>query len=207
MATATGAPEWKARAALLTPIAKSFGTEVGIDVAEQGVQVHGGMGFIEETGAAQFSRDVRITAIYEGTNGIQAMDLVGRKMMDGGEAANILLDEIEADVEAARAAMPELAEPVWQATETLRESVEWLVSQTDMNTRFAGSVPFLMAFGRILGGYYHLKAALAEGGEGPRSKLARFYIRRLLPQHASYLEHARAGSDDLYAFSLEDLEA
>ncbi|CUH84643.1 acyl-CoA dehydrogenase [Thalassovita mediterranea] len=207
MATATGAAEWKARAALLTPIAKSFATEVGIDVAEQGVQIHGGMGFIEETGAAQYSRDVRITAIYEGTNGIQAMDLVGRKMMDGGEAANVLLDEIEADVEAARAAMPELAEPVWQATETLRETVEWLVSQTDMNTRFAGSVPFLMAFGRVLGGYYHLKAALAEGGEGPRSKLARFYIRRLLPQHASYLEHARAGADDLYAFTLEDLEA
>lgn len=207
MATATGTPEWKARAALLTPIAKSFATEVGIDVAEQGVQVHGGMGFIEETGAAQFSRDVRITAIYEGTNGIQAMDLVGRKMMDGGEAANVLLDEIEAEVEAARAAMPELAEPVWQACESLREAVEWLVSQTDMNTRFAGSVPFLMAFGRVLGAYYHMKAALAEGGEGPRSKLARFYIRRLLPQHVSYLEHARAGADDLYAFSLEELEA
>jgi hypothetical protein len=207
MATATGTPEWKARAALLTPIAKSFATEVGIDVAEQGVQVHGGMGFIEETGAAQFSRDVRITAIYEGTNGIQAMDLVGRKMMDGGEAANVLLDEIEAEVEAARAAMPDLAEPVWQACESLREAVEWLVSQTDMNTRFAGSVPFLMAFGRVLGAYYHMKAALAEGGEGPRSKLARFYIRRLLPQHVSYLEHARAGADDLYAFSLEELEA
>ncbi len=207
MAAATGAENWKARAALLTPIAKAFATDTGIDVAEQGVQVHGGMGFIEETGAAQFSRDVRITAIYEGTNGIQAMDLVGRKMMDGGEAANVLIDEIEADVEAARAAMPELAEPVWQACESLREAVEWLVSQTDMNTRFAGSVPFTRAFARVLGGYYHLKAAMAEGGEGARSKLARFYIRRLLPEHESLLTHAMVGADDLFAFSLEELEA
>ncbi|MEM6729412.1 MAG: acyl-CoA dehydrogenase family protein, partial [Pseudomonadota bacterium] len=87
MATATGEATWKSRAAVFTPIAKAFGSEVGIDVAEQGVQIHGGMGFVEETGAAQFSRDVRITSIYEGTNGIQAMDLVARKMMDGGEAA------------------------------------------------------------------------------------------------------------------------
>lgn len=73
-----------ARAAFLTPIAKAFGTETGMRVSEMGVQVHGGMGFIEETGAAQYYRDVRVTAIYEGTNGIQAMDLVARKLMDGG---------------------------------------------------------------------------------------------------------------------------
>jgi len=84
MTNATGQAEWKARAAFLTPIAKAFGTDTGMAVAEMGVQVHGGMGFIEETGAAQYSRDVRVTAIYEGTNGIQAMDLVARKMMDGG---------------------------------------------------------------------------------------------------------------------------
>lgn len=207
MAGATATPEWKARAALLTPIAKAFATDAGISVAELGVQVHGGMGYIEETGAAQFSRDVRITSIYEGTNGIQAMDLVGRKMMDSGEAANVLLDEIEAFAESVRATMPDLAEPVWQACETLREAVEWLVSQSDMNTRFAGSVPFLRAFARVLGGHCHLKAAIAEGGEGPRTKLARFYIRRLLPEHEAALAHAMAGADDLYAFSLEELEA
>ncbi|WP_323784808.1 acyl-CoA dehydrogenase [Thalassovita sp.] len=207
MASATGTADWQARAAFLTPIAKAFATDTGIDVAEQGVQVHGGMGFIEETGAAQFSRDVRITAIYEGTNGIQAMDLVGRKMMDGGEAANVLIDEIEAHAEIARCTLPELAEPVWQACESLREAVEWLVTQTDMNTRFAGSVPFTRAFARVLGGHYHLKAAMVEGGEGARSKLARFYIRRLLPEHESLLAHAMAGADDLYAFSLDELEA
>ena len=86
MSTATNERDWRARAAFLTPITKAFGTEVGMDVANMGIQVHGGMGFVEETGAAQYFRDVRVTAIYEGTNGIQAMDLVARKLMDGGEA-------------------------------------------------------------------------------------------------------------------------
>ena len=94
MARATGADDWQARAALLTPIAKGYGTDTGCAVADMGIQIHGGMGFIEETGAAQLSRDVRITPIYEGTNGIQAMDLVGRKMADHGHAAFRLLDEV-----------------------------------------------------------------------------------------------------------------
>ena len=98
------------------------------------------MGYIEETGAAQFSRDVRVTAIYEGTNGIQAIDLVGRKMMDGGEAASALLDEIEAATEAARDTFPELAEAVWQSAETLREATEWIAAREDMDDRFAGTV-------------------------------------------------------------------
>lgn len=206
MARATGQKDWSARAALLTPIAKAFGTEVGMRVADEGVQVHGGMGFVEETGAAQYLRDVRVTAIYEGTNGIQAMDLVARKMMDGGEAAFALLDEIEGVAETARATMSDLATPVWQATETLREAVEWLVAEPDMNARFAGSVPFLMAFARVLGGYYHLRAAMAEP-EGSRARLARFYINRLLPQHVGLLAHARSGADDLYAITSDDLAA
>jgi alkylation response protein AidB-like acyl-CoA dehydrogenase len=205
MGTATGEAECKARAALLTPIAKAFGTDVGISVAEMGVQVHGGMGFVEETGAAQYSRDVRVTAIYEGTNGIQSMDLVGRKMMDGGEAAFRLLDEIEAHAETARAIHPVMAEKVWQATETLREAVEWLVAQSDMTTRFAGSVPFLRAFARVLGAHFHLKAALAEGGEGPRVKLARFYVNRLLPEHQALLAQAMVGAEDLYAMTDAEL--
>jgi len=205
MANATGDAAWAARAAFLTPIAKAFGTDTGISVAEMGVQVHGGMGYIEETGAAQYARDVRVTAIYEGTNGIQSMDLVGRKMMDGGEAANALLDEIEALAEAARAELPDLAEPAWQASETLREATEWMVAQSDMNMRFAGSVPYLRAFARVLGGYFHLRAALAEGGTGPRSKLARFYILRLLPEHEGLLAHATAGADDLFALTPDDL--
>ena len=207
MQTATGKANWAARAAFLTPIAKAFGTDTGIAVAEMGVQVHGGMGFIEETGAAQYSRDVRVTAIYEGTNGIQAMDLAARKLMDGGEAAYALLDEIEAQAETARASLPALAEPVWQATESLREAVEWMLGQKDLNQRFAGAAPFLRGFARVLGGHFHLRAALAEGGNGPRTRLARFYITRLLPEHASLLAHATQGADDLYALAHEDFAA
>ena len=207
MQNATGDADWAARAAFLTPIAKAFGTETGIEVSDMGIQVHGGMGFIEETGAAQYNRDVRVTAIYEGTNGIQSMDLVARKLMDGGEAANALLDEIEAQAEAARSDIPDLAEPVWQASETLREALEWMLGQSDMNERFAGSVPFLKAFARVLGGHFHLSAAIAERGEGPHSKLAKFYIERLLPEHMGLLAHATAGAEGLYALSAEELGA
>ena len=204
MAQATKDPAWGARAALLTPISKAFGTDVGCEVSAMGIQVHGGMGFIEETGAAQYARDVRVTAIYEGTNGIQAMDLVARKMMDGGDAAFALLDEIEAAAETARAAAPELVEPVWQACETLRETTEWLVAQ-DMTDRFAGAVPYLRAFARVLGAHYHLTAAL--NGDTGRKRLAAFYIKRLLPEHAGLLAHMREGAGDLMAITLDDLVA
>ncbi|MDG1289122.1 MAG: acyl-CoA dehydrogenase [Lentibacter sp.] len=206
MSHATREPDWAARAALLTPITKAFGTDTGIKVAEIGVQVHGGMGFIEETGAAQYSRDVRVTAIYEGTNGIQSMDLVGRKLMDGGEAAHTLIDEMQRFAEEARATRPLMAGLIWNATETLREATEWMVSQTSMTARFAGSVPFLAAYARVLGGYYHLCAAVSEGSNGPRTKLARFYINRLLPEYKALLDHAMQGDADLYALDIEDFD-
>jgi len=206
MSHATREPDWAARAALLTPITKAFGTDTGIKVAEIGVQVHGGMGFIEETGAAQYSRDVRVTAIYEGTNGIQSMDLVGRKLMDGGEAAHTLIDEMQRFAEEARATRPRMAGLIWNATETLREATEWMVSQKSMTARFAGSVPFLAAYARVLGGYYHLCAAVSEGSNGPRTKLARFYINRLLPEYKALLDHAMQGDADLYALDIEDFD-
>ncbi|MCA0204099.1 MAG: acyl-CoA dehydrogenase [Proteobacteria bacterium] len=204
MGRATGKDSWKARAALLTPIAKAHGTDIGCEVSSMGVQVHGGMGFIEETGAAQYFRDARITPIYEGTNGIQAMDLVARKMMDGGEAASRLLQEVEDAAEGARATLPDLAEKVWEAAETMREAVEWLVGQ-EMNERFAGATAFLRAFARVLGAHYHLKAALADP-EGPRARLARVFITRILPEHESLLVQARAGAAQLYDLSVEDLQ-
>ena len=204
MAHATGDPSWATRAAFLTPIAKAFGTETGIHVADMGIQVHGGMGFVEETGAAQFLRDVRVTAIYEGTNGIQAMDLVARKMMDGGEMAGRLLDEVEETAEAARADFPKMAEAVWQASESLRETTDWLVAQEDLTDRFAGAVAYLHAFARVLGAHFHLKAAMAAPGT-PREKLARFYMNRLLPDHTALLEQAKIGQDDLYAMDLDEL--
>jgi len=207
MSNATGSSEWSARAAFLTPITKAFGTDTGIEVSSMGVQVHGGMGYVEETGAAQYLRDVRVTAIYEGTNGIQAMDLVGRKLMDGGEAANALLDEMQAKIEAARSQLSDLAEPVWQAIESLREGTEWMLEQSNLNDRFAGAVPFLRAFARILGGYFHLRASLAEGRNGPKTKLARFYIMSLLPEHQGLLAQARQGAAALYELSSDELLA
>jgi hypothetical protein len=204
MEKATNDPDWAARAALLTPVAKAYGTDVGVKVAGLAVQVHGGMGYIEETGAAQYLRDVRVTTIYEGTNGIQAMDLVGRKMMDGGEAVFRMFDEGEKEAEQARAVLPDLADTVWSAAETLRETVEWLVAQ-DMQDRFAGAVPFLAASARVLGAFFHLKAACAEGGTGPRTALARYYIERLLPEYATLIVQTRAGAAGLYAIRPEDL--
>ena len=203
MGTATGEAGWLARAGFLTPIAKAYGTDVGNLVAQMGVQVHGGMGFIEDTGAAQFLRDVRVTTIYEGTNGIQAMDLVGRKMMDGGEAAFRWIDEIEAGAEAARSLWPDLATPVWNAAEALREGTELLLAQSPED-RNAGAVPYLTAFARVLGGHFHLKAAMAEAA---RADLARVYIRRLMPDHAAHLAQLREGAAGLYALTPQALQA
>ena len=204
MARAGEGDEWAARGALLTPIAKAFGTQTGMAVAELGVQVHGGMGYIEETGAAQFYRDVRVTAIYEGTNGIQAMDLVGRKLMDGGAAARALLAEVEATVTAAREARPDLAEGLRGAAEALSRGIEGLVAFEDMNDRFAGAVPFLRAFALVLGGHYLLKAALVDEGRVP---LARFAIHHLLVEVPGLVAASLRGAADLYALDAEALTA
>ena len=198
MGNATGDVAWQARAALLTPIAKAYGTDVGCEVAQMGVQVHGGMGFIEETGAAQYARDVRVTAIYEGTNGIQAMDLVGRKMMDGGAAAFALLDEVAGAVGPA-----DLVADLVAAGAALRAATEALVAQ-EMNDRFAGAVPYLRAFARVLGAHFHLMAAAAEPAREP---LARMYVKRLLPEHAGLLAQVREGAAGLYALDALALSA
>ena len=205
MANATGDRDWQARAALFTPITKAFGTDVGLDVANLGIQVHGGMGFIEETGAAQYLRDVRVTAIYEGTNGIQSMDLVGRKLMDGGTAVRALLDEISETVIGLQKSHPDLSTALLVALEKLRKTTEWMLSQKDMADRFAGAVPYLRGFARVLGGYYHLCAAAHEKGDGARTKLATFYIHSLLPEYSGLLVQAMQGADDLYALDLEEL--
>ncbi len=203
MARATEGDEaarWAARGAFLTPIAKGFGTDMGCHVAELGVQVHGGMGFIEETGAAQFYRDVRVTAIYEGTNGIQAMDLVARKLMDGGVAAREMLAEIAATA----ASDAVLGKDLDAAKDALSETLDWMLAAPELNARFAGAGPFLRAFGLTLGGHYLLKAALAEG-DANRMALARFMIRQLLPQVSALCAAAREGADDLYALDADAL--
>jgi hypothetical protein len=122
------------------------------------------------------------------------MDLVGRKMMDGGEAAFRLLDEVTDAAQAAQPSMPDLATPVWEAAEALREATTLLAGQ-DMQDRFAGAMPYLNAFARVLGASYHLAAAVA--GDDARKALARIYITRVLPRHAADLAEARAGVEAL----------
>jgi acyl-CoA dehydrogenase len=195
---ATGDAVHAARAAFLTPIAKAYGTDIGCRVADMGMQVHGGMGYVEETGAAQYLRDVRITPIYEGTNGIQAMDLVGRKLSDSGDAALRLLDEIADGAKAAQADHPQMANQLWQASEALREATHALLDR-GLPERFAGALPYLTAFARVLGGLYHLRAALA-GGESHKA-LACVFMARVLPRHAADLAEAVAGLDDLTGIS------
>ncbi|WP_371155226.1 acyl-CoA dehydrogenase [Jannaschia sp. 2305UL9-9] len=193
MAKATGDAAWQARGAFLTPIAKAFGTDTGIKVANDGVQMHGGMGFVEETGAAQYLRDVRVTAIYEGTNGIQAMDLVGRKLMDGGAAAFAILDDLSGTNH----------EGLDAAIAALRDLTEWLVAQ-DMQDRFAGAVPYLAAFARVLGAAYHLRAAEADTSRAP---VARVATARLLPEAMAEMAKARSGAEALYAVSSDVIAA
>jgi hypothetical protein len=198
MATATGEATWRARAAFLTPIAKAFGTDTGCEVSALAMQVYGGMGYIEETGVAQFYRDVRVTAIYEGTNGIQAMDMVGRKLMDGGAAARALTAEIAPTAEAAGG---EFGERLAAATARLDGATGWMVGAA-ANDRFAGAVPYLRAFALVLGGHYLLKAAAAEGPGGPRAALAAFHVRQVLPQVAALCDAACDGAAPLYALDL-----
>jgi hypothetical protein len=158
------------------------------------------MGYVEETGAAQLWRDVRVTAIYEGTNGIQAMDLVGRKLADGGEAAAALIDAVQSGAEQARTRAPDLAGPVWQAAEAVREATDRMLAQ-GADDRNAGATSYLAAFARVLGAHHLMTAALAEPAPGTRHALAAAHVARILPRHSADLAAARDGADGLYALS------
>ena len=190
MGVATGDPAWAARAAFLTPIAKAYGTDAGCAVSETAMQVMGGMGYIEEAGVAQFYRDVRVTAIYEGTNGIQAMDMVGRKLMDGGAAARALLAEV---ARTAAAAGGDLGERLADAALDVASTTEWMLA-AEPNDRFAGATRYLRAFALVLGGHYLLKGALVDEARLP---LARFQIRQILPDVAALCEAACEGAGAL----------
>jgi butyryl-CoA dehydrogenase len=183
-----------ARAALLTPMAKAYSTDIGNEVAYLGVQVHGGMGFIEETGAAQHYRDARITAIYEGTNGIQAIDLVTRKLAaNGGAAVWTLLDDLSATVKQVEASN----DPGFGTTGTkLREALgaltrtsKWLLERVASapNDALAGATPYLQQFGATLGGCLLASEALAAKAEGNAEAaryvaLARFFAENITVQ-------------------------
>jgi len=190
------------RSQLLTPIAKAWSTDVGVEVASLGVQVHGGMGYIEETGAAQFYRDARIAPIYEGTNGIQAMDLVGRKLtMQDGEAVADLIAGMRASVPgldgALGAALASGVAAVERASQGLAEA--------GATAALAGATAYLQLFGDVLGGHMLCKQALAAAaGEDSawaqdRAALARFYAEQVLPAAPALADAALAGDEALKA--------
>jgi alkylation response protein AidB-like acyl-CoA dehydrogenase len=178
-----GAAEADGRAALLTPIAKAFSTDIGIEVASLGVQVHGGMGFIEETGAAQHLRDARIAAIYEGTNGIQAIDLATRKVpLQGGAVVRAYLDELRTIVKAVQAtndpAFGATGARLAEAVDSLDRATTWLLSKIEKEPQaaLAGATPYLRLFGNAAGGCMLADEALAAlriAGAEPASRVLR----------------------------------
>ncbi len=193
--------------ALLTPITKAWSTDVGVEMASLGIQVHGGMGFIEETGAAQFYRDIRIAPIYEGTNGIQSIDLATRKLgMRQGGVARDLFDRIEADAVAAGEELAEIGAPLLATLSGLREATEHLLAAADPNESLAGATPYLEMFGLVIGGWVHLQSAVAaqttlKNGDDAflsgRVGLARFYNTQILPQALGLLSAVTAPSTQL----------
>ena len=203
---ATGERKWVSRAAFLTPIAKAFGTQTGIDVAATGIHVHGGIGYIEQTGATQFLRDVFVTAIYEGTNGIQAMDFTGRKLADGGEEAATISDEIKSAIRMADSlGRSEMAKNLQRADARVSEALRWMLDRRDMDDRFAGATSFMRAFAILLGGKFHLLASLGERRLGPRTALAEFYLGRVLPEVYGHCDAAMEGAAKLRRVTPETL--
>ncbi len=207
----------RGRAELLTPVVKGWNTEVATRVASLGVQVHGGMGYVEETGAAQTLRDARITSIYEGTTAIQSNDLVGRKLgRDGGAAFAAFVAQLREelvqldDLEPAR----EIREAALDGLVLLQQTAESLVKQyaTSPARALAVSVPFLELCGTLIGGALHARAAnaaaqaIARGSDTDfyRAKLdtARFYAAQVLPQAASYAAIVDGGADAVMAAEL-----
>ena len=203
MARATGSPEWAARAAFLTPIAKAFSTDTGCEVAEMGIQVHGGMGYIEETGVAQFYRDAKVLTIYEGTNGIQAIDLVGRKLADGGAAARALLAEVAETVDTATADHPQMAKDLRRSHDVLKKTLEELL-QRDRKDRLPGATAFLRAFAMVLGGHYFVKAAQSDDHQN-WGTIASYHTGNLLCDVPSLCERALSDTDHLLAVSSDTL--
>ncbi len=199
---------------LLTPIVKGWICEVAIELTSLGIQIHGGMGYVEETGAAQHYRDARITTIYEGTSGIQAGDLVGRKMIrDQGAALAELLQEIQetasqADVLAADDQV--VAAALKEGLEETRAVVKWFFSEIGKEDELPGAAAFnlMMLLGYLCGGWLHARAALAAAGGGDpatqaRRVSARFYAENFMPQVSARARRIRAGADSTMALEPE----
>lgn len=201
----------KRREELLTPISKAWSTDMGVEVASLGIQVHGGMGFIEETGAAQHYRDARIAPIYEGTNGIQAIDLVGRKLsMSGGAPLRELLEDIRQTVEdcstSSNPELPKLAKRLGPAADALESAASWLTGPgRDRSDMLAGATAFQTLAGDVTGGWLLCVGAVSaqrrlKTGEGDpafaegKIRLARHFAETVLSRAPSALAGIQSGA-------------
>ncbi len=211
-ADADVARHWKGREDLLTPIAKAWSTDMGVEVASMGVQIHGGMGFIEETGAAQYYRDARIAPIYEGTNGIQAMDLVGRKLsQDGGAAARLLIEEMKTVLTPLAAHYDgKPVERMANALSAVEDATLWLLDRKAAEDGtadvLAAADAYLKLMGDVIGGWFLARGALAAqalkaSGEGDaewldgRIALYEVYAANVLGHVSSRLAAIGQGGD------------
>ncbi len=214
----------KGREELLTPIAKAWSTDMALEVTSTGIQVHGGQGFVEEVGAAQHYRDARITPIYEGTNGIQAIDLVGRKLpMAGGAHADAFFADMDQTIEAldtsSNAQLPPIGARLRAALSALRSATDWLRDgATPMEDRLTGATAYQALFGDVAGGYFLALGAVAaqrrlKNNEGDaafaQSKidLARFYADAVLSAAPSRVDAITLGAAAVFATAPELLEA
>jgi len=198
---------------ILTPICKSFGTDLGVEISSMALQVFGGMGFIEETGASQHYRDVRITPIYEDTNGIQAADLVGRKMgVRSGASFLEFIDQMRqilAELDAVGDAFARIRSELSTQLDCLEQTTGWMLktAQADPNAVLSGSSPYLRMWGLVVGGWLMARSALAAASLDDADQaetqlvLARFYSEQLLPASAGLAPAATAGTRDLFALT------
>ena len=214
----TNGVDWRARAELLTPVAKAFSTDIGVEVASLNVQVHGGMGYIEETGAAQVLRDARIAPIYEGTNGIQAIDLVTRKLpAEGGAHLHAYIVHLREIAETARVKnRPDLGRigpRLTAALDDLEAASAYLIAAMEggrTREALAGATPYLRLFGLTAGGAYLAKGALASlddpTRDGPRRiATARYFAEHLLPESAGLRLAVTEGAESVLALDTETL--
>jgi acyl-CoA dehydrogenase len=199
------------RASLLTPVAKAFATDVGVEVSSLGVQVHGGMGYIEETGAAQHYRDSRIAAIYEGTNGIQAIDLVTRKLpLAQGATVKMHIADLRRTVEMVRAAnnpaFGATGARLSEAVDSLERTTAWLLGRPLDDASLAGATPYLRLFATATGGALLAEEALAAARAGTepeaRIAIARFFAEHLAPSSSGLEREVIEGADSVSEIAL-----